>query len=165
MLVPSATAGAKFTASGLAYLLNPPICQVRNVAGQTFTTAITAALTWDTEDIDNDNMHSPSVNPTRITAVTAGRYQLSGKVGWATNAANIRAADWAINGSQVIGGSTDVVAVGGFSTRMALCVITVFLNVGDYVELQCFQNSGGNLTTATAANEQPVVTVRMVGTA
>lgn len=60
--------------TNIEFLLNPPLVKLAQNTVQSMTTGATAALSWDIEEADTDNMHSLTVNPTRITPQTAGWY-------------------------------------------------------------------------------------------
>lgn len=146
------------------FLINRPICQVRQTVSQSFTSGTPAVVTFDSEDVDTDNMHSTVTNTSRITAVTAGRYALGGGHGWATNTVGARSCDWQINGSPTNGGSATVAPVTGFTTRPAAKAISVFLNVGDFLEMIAFQNGANPLGSAVSGGEQPLALAWWAGT-
>lgn len=143
----------------IRFLLDRPTVRLRqttliNVPNNAFT-----SVTFQTEDFDldsdsgsTDNMHSTAVNITRITAVYAGYVKLDGGVAFAANATNQRGCRWAVNGAAVNASAVLLQAVGGGNfTVVPARPIRVFLNVGDYAELQAYQNSGGALDTVISA--------------
>lgn len=107
---------------------------------------------WDTAD-----QHDLAVNNSRLTCKSAGKYFVFGNVQFAANAVGSR-------GLQIIKN-----AVGGIGTAYALefigtnpasttsiCIMTVMdLEVGDYVELQAYQDSGGNLNVQVNTADSP----------
>jgi hypothetical protein len=172
----TAVAGAVLTAAqwnsnvrdAVNFLLSPPTCELRQTVAQSIANGGSGtAVNLDTEDIDNDGMHSTVTNTSRVTAQTAGRYQFGGGVVYAANATNRRICWWALNGTAVTGSEATTAgsAVAGGSTGPAARTKSVFLNVGDYVELVAFQDSGGVLNTAVATFEMPSVFARWIGTA
>ncbi len=146
------------------FIIAPPLFVGYQTSAQSITTATWTSLLMDTEVIDRDGGHSTVTNTSRYTAQTAGYYRCSGLFSIAGNTTGRRGTRWAVNGTVIT--STDVLlpsasATSGFPTYTR----EVFLNVGDYVELQVFQDSGGSLNTPTAAENQSGVALRWVSTA
>lgn len=152
------------TVSAFAYLSAPPLCCLRQTVAQSLGPSAATALLYDTEDIDSDNGHSTVSNTSRYTSQTAGWYEIEG--GWtlvAGTATGRRLSIWAINGTQINGGQSTMVA-GTSATGFGLGR-TVFLNVGDYVELQALQDNGGSISTGSATGVvQAFMTTRWVHT-
>jgi hypothetical protein len=152
-------AGNKLTAAQLNsnvrdavnFLIAPPAVALTQSASQSIPTAAFTALTWDTEGVDSDNMHSTTVNTDRITAVTAGWYLVTAAVEFATSATGARIVNIKKNGTSVLAGNN----AGPESFQMPQSVTClVFLAVGDYVQALAYQASGGSLGTigATGVN-------------
>jgi hypothetical protein len=143
----------------LRFLLNKPLCKVRQTVLQSIPNSVGTAILFDFEDYDNDPSgaggHSTSVNTSRFTAVYAGWYRLDGGVGWAANATGIRISIWAVNGAALADGQSLVNNAGAaLGNKVAARGTEAYLNVGDYVELQAFQTSGAGLNTNVASGEQ-----------
>lgn len=142
----------------IRFLQDRPIAQLRQTAAQSLTSGAFTALTFDAEDIDDDvdgvGGHSTSFETSRFTARYPGWYQVGGGPGFSTNGTGIRISYWAVNGATVNGSEVLVPTTSGFSHCHAARVIPVYLAANDFVELYVFQNSGGALNTATAAQEQ-----------
>jgi len=83
-------------------------------------------------------------NPTRLTCVVAGFYLVVTHVMFVANATGDRIIGLYKNGMIFANTSTRAGASLGVSAQL---VELVSLNVGDYIESQVFQNSGGNLNT------------------
>lgn len=149
----------------LAFLLDPPRCKLRNTAAQSIPASAYTALTFNTEDYDNEpsGLHDPSTNPSRITIRTAGTYVLLGQVGWAGNTTGRRGARIDQNGA-VIPGCQNIWAPG---TTQGIAypapVILVPCSVGDYLELKVFQESGGALSTVATSESQSRFEARWMG--
>lgn len=134
-------------------ILNPPAF----MAYQTSTATVMAnAFTWtsvtfvDTPGIITDNYagHSTSVNPSRYVIKVAGTYQVSGVVAFLANGTGFRGSRLSKNGVSIFGSaSVGNNAGSGISTAYATPVVELPLVVGDYLELQGIQQSGGNLNT------------------
>jgi hypothetical protein len=164
------TAGTILTASqlntnlrdGVNFLINRPVCQARQTVTQNLTTGSAAALLLDTEDVDNDNMHSTTTNTSRLTAVTAGRYQVGG--GYCAGSGSGRREVWyRVNGSDVNGTESGIFGSTN-NTGPASRAVSVFLNVGDYVELFAYQDSGGTIATIVTGSMQPSFYAHWIGT-
>lgn len=147
-VVPSSNLAA--LAAALTFAQNPPACALRQSAATTLTTAVWAAVNFDLSDEDNVNGHSTTVNNTRYTAQYAGWYMCSGGALFAANVTGTRQVRWAVNGTPYNGGLPvsvqQAVSTAASGTGVPAQTQRLFLNVGDFVELQAFQNSGGNLT-------------------
>lgn len=163
----TATVGLVLTASmwntnvrdGVNYLLNPPVFIGVQTAAQSLVTATFTAITFDTETVDTYGGHSTVTNTSRYVAQVAGWYEVVARAGFAGNATGRRMAAVHVNGSQIRVNETD--AVGSVAQSVEITE-TVFLNVGDYVETDGYQSSGGALNTQTAANFTSTMTVRWV---
>jgi hypothetical protein len=157
----------------LRFLLDPPRCKVRQTAAQSIPTGAWTPLTFPTEDYDNEataaylsgtGMHDPASNPSRLTAQTAGSYLCIGIIYYATNSAGVRGAKFTINGA-VQPSSQTLVQASSTATRSTGVTNTniLALSVGDYVELQGFQDSGGALLTANGSDFGSLFIARWIG--
>jgi hypothetical protein len=166
MAVPSehtVAVGDKVTASlwngdvrdGVNFLLSPPRVSVSNTAAHSHTSGTSLLLTWDTEAWDTDTMHSTVTNTSRLTAVTAGTYQVVARLAVAANATGIRSLDVRKNAAGVAAGGTRVgydsqTPVTGAVTSVAV-ICDVALAANDYIECFGFQTSGGALSDDATA--------------
>lgn len=159
-------AGARILDTDLIIAVNPPLAMLRQAVAQNFPTSGTyAALTFDTEDFDSHNGHSTVTNTSRYTAVVAGVYELSGGCSFTTGgAASARTCRWLKNGAVVNGSASGFpVPATNVASTWAARTILVTLAVGDFVELQAVQSSGGALTTHVGNPEfMPTMVVRWV---
>ena len=151
----------------LDFLLDPPGAQVRRGTAQSIPNNTATAIVFDTEDLDNDGMHSLVTNPSRLTCVTPGRYLVSGNIPYDVNAATgTREVRVVKNGaaSAVAGGRLmTAVSSATVGTTCALSALEVSLDVGDYLELVALQVSGGSLNTFAVNGLFPVLRARWVG--
>ncbi len=130
----------------LNFLLNPPTTGL-SATGQTHnSTGNWLSIGGYTEDWDTDAMHSTSVNTSRITCVTAGKYLFTGSVAFASNATGIRGARFLANGGTTYEQCGQPAAAG--AGAMSISGI-IPMTAGQYVELQAYQSSGGNLVADT----------------
>lgn len=149
----------------LNFLLSPPVCVLRQTVTQSIPTGAFTPLLFQTENVDSDNMHSTSANLSRLTAVTAGWYQLSGQVGHGVaSTTGRRGCLWSINGTQTPGSQALISATGSGSggTVQVATTLIAYLNAGDYVELQAYQDSGAALSTNVAATAQSSISALWV---
>lgn len=173
-VLPTATTGV-YTSSQISQLIaainfamNPPIARLRQAVAQNLTDTVPAVITFDTEEFDlfpsgGAKGHSTSVNTSRYTAVFPGYYEVSGGVTFAASAAGVRVVRWLVNGASLTDSDVLLTPVTGNTTRIPTRTHEVYLNVGDYAELQVVQTSGGALlTSVSAAGEQSSMCVRWV---
>lgn len=130
----------------LEALVDPPACSVFNSTTQSLTNNVVTVLTANSENYDNDAMHSTMSQTSRITAQTAGRYDLGTTVRFAGGSDTAgRLVDFLVNGTTVI----DVMQVAGLNDAAATTVLSgggsVVLAAGDFVEVRARQRSGGAL--------------------
>jgi hypothetical protein len=135
------------------YLLAVPFA----VAYQGTSTTSMAGSAWvtvgfDTTGVDTYGMHSNTVNSSRLTCELAGWYEFSGCVAWPSGTGN----KWSRimkNGSVVIGGSSNQSAGSASDVSCTPTKTTkVQMSVGDWVELQGAQFTGGTITTRIGAD-------------
>ncbi|NIR61377.1 MAG: hypothetical protein GWO02_18705, partial [Gammaproteobacteria bacterium] len=131
------------------FLIDVPACSVFNSAAQTIATGITnVILTADSENYDNDAMHSTVTNNTRITFQTPGRYEVGATVDWAavsTTISDFRTLNILLNGTTGFNIHQGPGHSGGPSGSSYSGSRTLTVVASDYVEIRVRQNSGGNL--------------------
>lgn len=142
-----------------------PVFRARRAATQNFTTAVTAALSWDTEDIDTHGGHDLVTNPTRYTipAGFGGYWQLGGGIGWGNGTAGRRGCFWRKNGADLDGASTFIFPNSAGTVSVPARPIVVQCAAGDYIELAGFQESGGTLGTTTTGSSHPSIDMAYLG--
>ncbi len=128
----------------LEFLIDPPACSVYNSAAVSLANGAATVLGADSENYDNDSMHSTVTNTSRVTAQTAGRYLVIASVRFDANATGNRQIDFYINGVLLTGGVILGNAGSTNSTVLNLSKAAV-LAAGDYVEVSATQRSGGAL--------------------
>lgn len=114
------------------------------------------AVTLDSERFDNGAMHSTSTNNTRLTNTTGAtrRFIISGNVEFTANANGRRYIRVYANGTTVVAHSGPFPPDASLSTRLNICGIVELANNG-YVELQVFQDSGGDLAALAVSAFSP----------
>jgi len=147
--------------NGMTFALNVPMFHAYQSSAQSISSGAWAAISLNTTTIDTYGGHSDTVNNSRYTAQVAGWYMVSGVAAFGANATGFRAAKVNVNGSTTLnGGNGYAQNTGGtFNCPATSPVRPVYLNVGDYVELYGFQNSGGAISTTTLGELASALTV------
>jgi hypothetical protein len=108
------------------------------------------------EEVAKANVIHTTADRTRIQTTCEGIYTCTYKIRWAANAAGVRISFLSINGASASNdkqhGRVGMDATAGIMEWTGCG--TMRLGQGDYVELQLFQNSGGNVTVGTDAPAQ-----------
>lgn len=147
--------GAWSTGSGTN---GPPRFQGYSTSSQAIANGVNfISCTLDTEIFDSDGGHSTVTNTSRYTVQVAGTYLLVASVGYPINSTGNRAVRVGINGSGAQGGQS---VTSAFATNSWYGIATTAapLNVGDFVECQTWQNSGGSLSTNGGVAIGPTLT-------
>lgn len=161
MAVPSqgtVAVGDKITASlwnddvrdAVNFLISPPRVKVYKTAAQSIANAAYACLTWNAEAFDSDTMHDNATANSRITFTTAGTYQVTLNMFWASSAAGNRVMTIEKNGTTTQGSGTAVVDPIGFTPIAANSngmsfTFTASFAATDYIQAFVYQSSGGAL--------------------
>lgn len=148
------------------FMALPPMAELRQTTVQSLTTAVFASINFDVEDLDSNilggGQHDTAINNSRFTCLFAGWYLCSGGVGFLANATGRRSTRWAVNGTQVNGSAVITVTTVTGACQVPARTKLIYLFVGDYVELQGFQDSGGALNTDTVTTGQSHMSILRV---
>ncbi|MGE3804148.1 MAG: hypothetical protein AB7K24_05700 [Gemmataceae bacterium] len=107
-------------------------------------------VTWDAERFDTNSLHSTASNTSRITFDRAGKWLVIGTVYWSDgNTTGDRGLRIIKNGSTSPQFGSDFGNASSKIVHTAFAFMSVAAN--DYVELQAYQNSGGNRNMFTSA--------------
>lgn len=139
----------------LNFLMQSPLVRCRSTIVQSLANNTLTPINFDTEDVDNAGMHSTSVNTSRMTAVYPGWYRVTGQVCTGVSSTGRRGGQWQVNGS-ARSASTAYVAAPTGVPEVPMRTTSLFLNVGDYVELCAFQDSGGSLNTVISGTQDQI---------
>jgi hypothetical protein len=124
-------------------------CAVRKSAAQSIADSTFTLVTFNTEDYDTDAYHDNSTNTSRFTVPSgkAGYFLLTGNIEFAGNNTGTRIVNLKKNGSTI----RDVWQLESPGASGASFGLSRVLNlaVGDYVEIDVFQNSGMALDIAS----------------
>lgn len=127
-----------------------PLFRGTGTVAQSLATSGTAApLLLDTEQVDYDNGHSTVTNTSRYTAQTAGYHDVAAQAAFAANTTGARVLYLAVNGAEFIGSRVETAGLVAGAVTAIQTVDTLYLNVGDYVEVWAIQTSGGALNVST----------------
>ncbi len=142
------------------FVLAPPLAILRQTVAQSIPNNTYTSLTFDTEDIDRDNAHSTSSNTSRYTSQTQGYYDHDGNFPLNSNATGQRALRWAVNATAVNASEAIIAASGAGGVSLTAVGRLIFLNVGDFSELQGFQNSGVAINTLVSGSQAAGASIR-----
>jgi len=126
-------------------------CRVFANSAQTISNATDTKLAYANESFDTDGFHSNVTNNTRITipAGLGGYYRITANTGFLSNSSGRRIFGLTLNGGGV---SSQVEMTASASAEPAATITdTYLLAAGDYLEVNTFQTSGGNLNTSGQA--------------
>lgn len=119
---------------------------VRNNGSVTILNNTPTSITFATELIDQDNFFSAG-SPTLLTVPTSGWYIATGFVTFASNATGVRKVNITVNTVAEATIAQDAMA----SDVTTITISSLFwLSAGNYLQLQVYQNSGGNLAVTTS---------------
>jgi len=146
-ILKNTTSTGVLSIAAIADLPNAPKAVVRHSANQSINNATLTALSFDTEDQDNDAIHDTATNNGRLTCKTAGFYFIFLVVQWAFDLlgqrqAIIRDTGSAYRGFSVNAGSQYVQVTYGFRQ----------MSVDDWVDSAVYQDSGGSLNVEAAGS-------------
>lgn len=123
------------------------LCRAFPAATQSIASSTDIAIDFASASPNLDTMWSIS-NPSRITANTAGWYAVAGVVAFAANSTGGRFGKMKRNGTTLRAASVPALA-SPVETFIDMALRIVYLDVGQYLELFAWQNSGGSLNTST----------------
>lgn len=124
--------------------------------------ATVTALTWPTPEFDLLTGWVVG-QPTRYTPNVPGWYEVSGGIGYASNATGYRASLVAKNGTTVTG-SPIVLPQSGTNTVVPVRNTPVYCNgSSDYLTVCAYQNSGSAINTNASGGNHPSMTVTYLG--
>lgn len=132
-------------------LATPPGCWVNRTATQSAANVTFTYIAFSAADTrDTDTYHDIFTNNTQMKVPTGfgGIYRLTATVDWDINATGSRLIGWRLNGSTITWGSTTS-GVATIGTRSHFSD-EIRLTAGQYVEIVCYQASGGALDITLA---------------
>lgn len=148
-----ATSGAKALGIDSTQFIDSPTqprCAATASGGQTLTTAVAAAVTFNTDVFDVGSMHDTVSNTSRFTIPAGGDglYLIHAIISFNSNATGERITSITKNGASVNGTTvrlkSNTVAAHQQSTSALETAVA-----GDYFEVTAYQDSGGNLSISS----------------
>lgn len=127
------------------FLIDPPVCSAFHNTTQVIATSTFTTLNANSENFDNDAMHSTVTNTSRITATTAGRYLIAITLAYQANTTGSRVIAWRLNGAGTDFQRAAVPAATAGVETVLSTLFPVVLAASDFIEVRAWQNSGGNL--------------------
>lgn len=118
--------------------------RVQRSSALSLTTATLTKVTWQTEVFDYGGMVDITAAPTKLTVRLAGKYVVVGNANFDANATGQRLVEIIRNGTRVSVSNHLADTTAGNGTGIGTSGI-IDCAVGDYLELQVSQSSGGNL--------------------
>lgn len=142
----------------------PPTASVyRNSALNHTASGSFQSIAFDTEDWDTDSMWTSGANADRITFGTDGLYLLEASVVFHGSGTTGRSARLVDSGtSTYIAYATQPVTTAGDGGALTLTRVWEF-TAGDYVKLEAYQNTGGNLAYSVGQPGYVHLTATWVG--
>lgn len=128
------------------FLVDPPACSVMHSTTQTTVHNTLKILNADTENFDNNAMHSTVTNNSRITIQSAGRYIIGACMAWGISSvpANAHLMQFLVNGSTSYDISQTLSIGDGSRAFVQGGTRTLVLAASDYVELRVRQVEAAN---------------------
>jgi hypothetical protein len=130
------------------FLLNRPRVMVYDSTGVSIQQSDgETLLEWDTEVFDTDGMHSTGTNPSRLTCVTSGVYEIIAHIDWQGHNDTNAGSRWVSinknnNGGLTMATSAEIAADAincapndGADLQVSHIVFQHFLTAGDYIEV------------------------------
>lgn len=137
------------TAAQVALLMNKPCATLLLTTGQSVSTSTNTQVSWNSASGDIWGGWS-SGSPTRWTVPVAGWYKLEATIMWPSNATGARHAEFYQNGVENTNSTTVWnPSPGANQFPQPVNPVIIQCSVGDYLQVNLWQNSGGTLTTAT----------------
>ncbi len=135
--------------------------RVYNSGALTIATATPTDLTFDSERRDTDNIHDTGSNTNRLTCKTAGDYLIIANLDWEYNVTNRRFVRIKLDGTTDIASVEQDPGSVGYCGQHVSC--EYYLAVNQYVTMNVYQNSGGNLDVNAIGNMSPIFSMRRIG--
>jgi hypothetical protein len=137
--------------AGITAAIAPPCAHVYHNTTQSIPNSTFTTVTFNSELFDTDGVHSTTVNTSRLTCVTTGKYLVTANIAFAANATGYRRILLRANAATDL--AEDIRSnVGGSLHTICSLQSQIGLTAGDYIEILAWQDSGGalNVTPHTA---------------
>lgn len=161
-LTPTAAAFQAGVGDPLDYLLDPPQAMAYANSAQTPANNAVVPISLDTEQYDNDNMHSIVSGTQRFTINTAGTYEVFAQICYSANGTGNREIRILKNGGTPPNGRVQQPASAGAVTTVQIIGVLIPCVVGDTLDLNGIQNSGAGLALQVGSGINSFMRVKWV---
>lgn len=124
---------------------NNPSCRVYNSVEQSFADNTSTNAVFNSKHFDNNEIFDTAVDGTKLICKTAGVYLIFGQMVFVVNSVGNRSMSILINGTAPI--IESMIAANQITVTNLFAVSVWNLNVGDFVQLNVKQTSGGALSS------------------
>ena len=135
-----------------------PRCRVYHNIGQSIATTSYSTIAFNSERYNIGALHSTTVNNSRIIFLSGGCFSGGANVEWASNINGQRILRIMLNGTTQIAVIADSANLKDSHKQQIMFSYT--FSVGDYIELQGYQDSGGSLNINLISNYSPEMWVQ-----
>ena len=144
------SSGEVLTAADLNATTNKAAGSIIRTTNLSISNTTDTIVTFSSSEFDNDTMWNVS-NPTRLTITTAGIYIVSYTLSWASNSTGERIG-WVQKNGTSVNRWANLRAAGFAAEAWQTGSALISCVAGDYLQLGCYQSSGGalNLEVNTA---------------
>lgn len=139
-----------------------PAVKVTHSVSQSIPDFTYTTLAFNTETYDTDTIHDTVTSNSRLTCKTAGKYLINASLSYVPNATGYRGVNIVLNATTATIASVNVPSIGGIYTSVQATVV-YNLAVGDFVEVQAIQTSGGALNIERVIDYSPDFNMVKVG--
>ena len=130
---------------GLTINQTVPAAHAFSTVNQTISDNTWTAIAFNSDYWDTDNMHSTTLNTSRMTTITPGKYRYTAHASFVSNVTGIRGMRFKRNGTSQGVTLVQTSSVLTLNPVLLVCVYEFNLLLSDYVEVEVYQNTGGNL--------------------
>lgn len=131
-------------------------------AAQTISNDTWTAINFNDEAFDTDAYHDNSTNNTRLTISSAGYYLVGGSLLFAANSSGLRAIQIKHSTAGIVSYTNKIPVSPSISTSLETTA-HLYYQTGGYYELECYQNSGGNLDVEYWSLYSPIFWITKLG--
>lgn len=157
------TLSAAATIGGTLTVTNQNSARVYNSANLAIPDITATILTFDSEEHDDNTLHSVALNTSRLTAQVAGTYVITGHVQWALDSFGHRVSILK-NGLTYLARASLNYVLGSEDARVRYMGITTIAKLAatDYVQIEVYHNSGKQVNVEAAAGWSPYFSMTRV---
>lgn len=137
--------------SGVAVGAGAPSVRLIHSAITDVAHGVNTGMSWDTEVVDANGLHSTATNSSRITfSPSTGTYVVGASIEWNQNSSGARIVSLFLNDSSAVAANAATALGGGFQHPQSISALVRVSDTADYVTVRVLQASGS--TGSVAAN-------------